>query len=405
MSSPAGTVIFVLGMHRSGTSAFAGALHALGVHLGDHLLPPDPDDNPLGYFELPDAVTLNDRLLAALGRHYMDLGEMPAGWQERAEVEAVGTKIRDLLKKLGDESPLFAIKDPRLCRTLPVWKRAAQAVGLRLVFAHVFRHPVQVVRSLQKRDPDYTMAEGLLLWLNHVLEACQSIQQHHVSWVEFDSLLRQPAARLSAVADELGLRWPVEEAGQGAMLEGILKPGLRHFDGRDLTYPEEGLCKLTQRVYRALQARERGEDPPGVFNGKINTELTQLHGYSILAEELQRGPKRTLESAKRSAAEAIRHRDDYIVAQQEQMDHIQAQMNHIQERMAHLEAEIRARDQHIAFLETTLNSPLKLIRRLGRLALNRLVGRARASEASAHPQQSPGQTDTKTSSDASGSRQ
>ena len=29
------TAIFVLGMHRSGTSALAGALHRLGVKLGD----------------------------------------------------------------------------------------------------------------------------------------------------------------------------------------------------------------------------------------------------------------------------------------------------------------------------------------------------------------------------------
>jgi len=263
--------------------------------------------------------------------------------------------------------------------------------------AHVFRHPLQVVRSLQKRDPCYTMAEGLLLWLDHVLEACRSTQDDRVSWVEFDSLLKEPAVTLSAVADELGIRWPVEGARQGAVLKGALKPGLRHYDARDLTYPERGLYEMTQRVYRALQARECGEDAPEVFAGKINAELSQLRGYSSLAQELRRGPKRALEDEKASAAHAIRHRDDVIAVQQEQ---IAVQ----QEQIARFEAAIHQRDEHIALLREILNDPLRLIRRLGRLVLNRLTHGAWAPDAPASVQDSAGGKDRETSSDARGGR-
>jgi hypothetical protein len=56
----------VLGMHRSGTSAITRGLQALGVELGDRLMPGDRY-NPAGYWEDADIVDTNGRLMAALG--------------------------------------------------------------------------------------------------------------------------------------------------------------------------------------------------------------------------------------------------------------------------------------------------------------------------------------------------
>jgi hypothetical protein len=50
------TVLVVLGMHRSGTSALTGMLHHLGVALGEHLMPASAD-NPRGYWEHSDVVS------------------------------------------------------------------------------------------------------------------------------------------------------------------------------------------------------------------------------------------------------------------------------------------------------------------------------------------------------------
>ena len=191
-----------------------------------------------------------------------------------------------------------------------------------------------------------------------------------------DSWIDEIRARLESPTPS---RLPPSDARQAAVLNGALKPGLRHYDARDLTYPERGLYEITQRVYRALQARECGEDAPEVFNGKINAELSPLRGYSLLAQELRRGPTRALEVEKASAAHAIRHRDDVIAAQQEQI--------------ARLEAEIHDRDEHIARLREILNDPLRLIRRLGRLVLNRLTHGAWAPETPASVQDSAGGRD------------
>ncbi|MGH2482289.1 MAG: sulfotransferase family protein, partial [Ktedonobacteraceae bacterium] len=60
------TAIIVLGMHRSGTSAVAGMLNALGMYLGSDLMAPAAD-NPKGFYEHNGITNLHDELLSSLG--------------------------------------------------------------------------------------------------------------------------------------------------------------------------------------------------------------------------------------------------------------------------------------------------------------------------------------------------
>ncbi len=66
------TAIIVLGMHRSGTSALAGALALLGVDMGRSLLAP-ADDNVRGLWEHEELVRLHDRLLSAFESSWDDV--------------------------------------------------------------------------------------------------------------------------------------------------------------------------------------------------------------------------------------------------------------------------------------------------------------------------------------------
>ena len=60
-------VIVVLGMHRSGTSAIARGLKALGVELGNNLMPPVANNNEKGFWEDVEIHALNQAVLATLG--------------------------------------------------------------------------------------------------------------------------------------------------------------------------------------------------------------------------------------------------------------------------------------------------------------------------------------------------
>jgi hypothetical protein len=57
--------VFVVGMHRSGTSAVAAALEALGLDVGaaEHQMAADAA-NPAGYYEPKETGDLNGEILA-----------------------------------------------------------------------------------------------------------------------------------------------------------------------------------------------------------------------------------------------------------------------------------------------------------------------------------------------------
>ena len=111
------TGLFVLGMHRSGTSALTRVLNLLGMHLGDQLLGAR-EGNAAGHWEPIPVIELNERLLAALGRTWDDPREMGPGWLQNSAVQALLPEASLLLKRDYLSRPNWSIKDPRLSRLL-----------------------------------------------------------------------------------------------------------------------------------------------------------------------------------------------------------------------------------------------------------------------------------------------
>ena len=62
MAKNKGNIVILLGMHRSGTSAFAGTLKIAGYDLGKDLMPAN-EYNVKGYSENNKIVELNDKIL------------------------------------------------------------------------------------------------------------------------------------------------------------------------------------------------------------------------------------------------------------------------------------------------------------------------------------------------------
>ena len=128
--------VFVLGMHRSGTSTITHALQILGADLGSRLIAPAPD-NPDGFFENQDVVAINDDLLEDLGHAWDDFRFLPDGWIDSGAAQRARNRIAVLYASTFSQQTRWAIKDPRLCLTFPLWRRAfeesgAEAEGLRV---------------------------------------------------------------------------------------------------------------------------------------------------------------------------------------------------------------------------------------------------------------------------------
>lgn len=143
--------VLVLGMHRTGTSTISGILNILGVDLGNKLLLPSRD-NPKGYFEHSDIVSLNK---AFLNSHNLDddglLGELPTDWLYDNRTEDFKNKIRDLILRDFSASEIFGLKDPRISILLPAYLEVFKELGIELRVIIANRNIQDVINSLHKR--------------------------------------------------------------------------------------------------------------------------------------------------------------------------------------------------------------------------------------------------------------
>jgi hypothetical protein len=239
--------LIVLGMHRSGTSAFTGVLGLLGVDLGPNLMPPSAA-NESGYWEHQEIVTIHESLLQALGSRWDDPSRLPPGWPRLEAVAPYRRKLREIIARDFADSPLWALKDPRMCRLLPLWTALMDEIGCQPVWIVVTRHPQENIGSLEKRD-GFSPGKSGLLWLQHMLDAERETRGRNRVLITFDQLLDDWEATLDRVRRAAGLPWPAPPGSAEARIKEFVDPGKRHHRASNtgelppwIRQAYEGLC-------------------------------------------------------------------------------------------------------------------------------------------------------------------
>ncbi|MEY3019210.1 MAG: hypothetical protein RLZZ272_194 [Actinomycetota bacterium] len=195
--------IVVLGSHRSGSSALAGALRDAGVVVGDadELLEPGAD-NPRGFLERRDVLAITERLLASAGADWQRLdGQVLARVPDAAAREA-RAELAELVERLDvralASNGAWVIKDPRLAVLLPVLAPVLDG-ALALI---TVRHPLEVAASLRRRN-GVPIAAGIALWEAYTRSALAVTEGRERLIVSYGDLLADPAAALARVARRL----------------------------------------------------------------------------------------------------------------------------------------------------------------------------------------------------------
>ena len=169
----------VLGMHRSGTSMLAGLLvKGLGYNVGPEYLLIQPHfDNEKGFFERVDAVLQNDEFM---NHQQIDYANNVIAYDHNKALEMKESGVvtfkqgKRSLSFLNDPSSKPWIqKDPRMCITLRTWLPLLNGTPA-IVFS--FRHPLEVAKSMEKRDGRnrFPMTRGLRLWIVYNMRAVQN---------------------------------------------------------------------------------------------------------------------------------------------------------------------------------------------------------------------------------------
>jgi hypothetical protein len=215
-------------MHRSGTSFLTGSLQKFGLELGKfHAWNPH---NRKGNRENQDIVDLHDAVLAANGGSW-DHPPARVAWQARHVEQA-----REILASHAD-NPCWGFKDPRALLALEQWKVLVPDIQ----FIGIYRHPMAVASSLQKRG-HLPIADGLALWQHYNKILLRERKKKRFPMLCFDWDEQTLQDRLAQAAASLGMS---ETAGE----DPFYAPELRHHNFTAL----DDLPWRVRRLYRQLQ--------------------------------------------------------------------------------------------------------------------------------------------------------
>jgi hypothetical protein len=301
--------LVVLGMHRSGTSALAGVLGLLGAQLPKTQIPANAR-NPRGFFESELLYRLHDELLQEVGAEWGDLRPLPAGWLESVHAEAW---IDRLAAAAGDEygdAQLWVLKDPRLCRLVPLWRRVLAALDVEPRFLLPVRNPLECSASLfaSSGTPE---SVGLLLWLDYFLQAERDTRDLPRAFLTYDALLAEAASVTDRLERELDVLLPRSASAAAADVGEFLSRDLR----KQAAAPEEVFERADVSVWVkdayawALQAAE-GESPAASRIDPIREQLEVAEaafGPALAtSEDARRTTVRALESQLTAQTETYR---------------------------------------------------------------------------------------------------
>ena len=163
-------IIFILGMHRSGTSALTRMVNVLGISLGKNLLKGNSEINAKGFWENRELIETHDRIFEKLNSSWFDFRELPPEWWLGNEMHPFVDDIETILSRDFEDQSVIALKDPRLCRLFPLWVSLAKKHCIQVACILAVRNPVEVSRSLSKRD-GFDSATINYLWLTYVLDS------------------------------------------------------------------------------------------------------------------------------------------------------------------------------------------------------------------------------------------
>jgi len=260
--------LFVLGMHRSGTSALTGMLVKAGFAPPLDLMPPSPK-NPKGYWESLEIAKINDEFLALLNSHWSSSITLPHGWIYGDPARQWRSDLLRTIANMYEANKVPIIKDPRfaiLAKGLTPW---IQSGLMKYFFLVPIRHPIEVAYSLRKSN-GLTISKSIRLWLKSLCEIEQATHGCHRLFINYEDLLADPEAMLAkclikistGLVSEKIARLSVLSMSSSVKIEasGFIDPTLRHetpafndllkLNGEDVGL--DGLVNCSIRLYQDI---------------------------------------------------------------------------------------------------------------------------------------------------------
>lgn len=254
-----GRAVYIVGMHRSGTSAVTRLVNLMGVPLSDpsDLLGAVESSNPTGHWESLALLEINDRILTTLGGAWSAPPILLPGW-ERGQAMAELRRVAVRVFAATYRTRTWAWKDPRICLTLPFWR---SCINSRAVAILVLRHPIEIARSLETRN-GFPMRYSLALWERYMRHALRNVSGLPTLVTAYDDLLQDASGWCAHVGGHLTRHGFKVASLDAATLATFVDPNLRHAALGMEALTEDPNVSESQRELFQLMGRLAGINEP-----------------------------------------------------------------------------------------------------------------------------------------------
>ncbi|WP_457786347.1 hypothetical protein [Geobacillus sp. Geo 8.1] len=292
------TVICVIGMHRSGTSATTRVINLLGIEVGDEATLLDPQkDNPKGFWENKELVEINDEILSWFGREWDTSLPIYGDWWKRSEMKPYREKIIEVLSRNLKSTERWVWKDPRTSILLPLYNDIIKELGIDIRFIICVRNPLDVHNSLMKRD-NFSLFKSIDVWKHYTISSFYWTRGYRRLIVHFDRLLDNRELVINEISKFLEIEATYSDLKVKEKIDDFLCKELRHSQTADRTFLSDDSVdcdsrNLYREILKCLENRAYLES--NQFNRFISSMYQSLGENEVYLWGAGEGGRKTLE--------------------------------------------------------------------------------------------------------------
>ena len=277
--------IFVLGMHRSGTSAAARVLNLMGCYFGaEDIGTAANEENRKGFWERKDVRQVNDAILRNMGADWDRIASLDMRSIGKGDEAVYRQVIQEIVVNMDAHRPWF-VKEPRFCLTFGVWRPVLEMP----VCVLIFRNPLDVAKSLNRRN-GMPLTVGLALWEAYNARALEASQGINRIVLSYEALMSNSSVAVGKLLDALGQEGYVLRRPAKRELLAFLDDELRHHRTGDADV-RGAVSEAQVALFDQLREAERSGDAgtlPSLDGASIETLAqyeTTLASVSLRAKD------------------------------------------------------------------------------------------------------------------------
>ncbi|SEH07736.1 glycosyltransferase [Candidatus Venteria ishoeyi] len=330
--------VFVLGMHRSGTSVVTRMLNLMGLYFGaEGKSTGANEENPKGFWERRDIRDLNDALLFSVKADWNRVADFHFDQIPEDAKKRFFSEAGKVLLEMDAHRP-WVVKEPRFCLLFPMWQHLLEVP----VYVYVYRSPIQIAQSLQKRN-GFPLSFSLALWEKYTVETLRAMRNLPGILVKHEAMLADPIATTKTLYAQLqalgvnALHLPSEreilafidpslfhQHGAEDLQQDIISTAQQRLDQALLTAIEANSLEnlpefeLSAGAIEILQSQEKIWDLSAEFEAYRQAQEEKQQAYRQAQEEKQQAYRQAQEE-KQQALEAVNIKQSQQLTEKNQL--------------------------------------------------------------------------------------